>query len=104
MPRSKKSEKKKLPRFETEKQEAEFWSTHDSTDYWEEFQEVDEPIELDPELARAIDRRSKRKQLISLRLENWQVRLAKAMAARSGIPYHTIIRSWITAGIRHKTT
>ncbi|MBI2933828.1 MAG: hypothetical protein HYY16_19465 [Planctomycetes bacterium] len=98
----KKNAKAKLPRFKSEKEEAEFWATHDSVDYWREFEEVREPLEFDPKLARAIDRRSRKKELISIRLEKWQIRLARAIAARQRIPYHTIIRAWVTEGIRAK--
>jgi hypothetical protein len=91
-----------LPTFRNEAEEAEFWATHDSADYWDEFQDVDEPLELDPELAQAIDRRSRRKTLVSLRLEAWQVRLARAVAARRRLPYHAVLRGWIEQGIRSR--
>jgi len=71
-------------------------------DYWDSFEEVRDPVELDPKLVRAIDRRSRRKQLISIRLEAWQIRLAKATAARERIPYHAVIRRWIEEGIQRK--
>jgi predicted DNA binding CopG/RHH family protein len=93
---------KKLPRFRSEAEESEFWASHDSTEYWDEFEDVDETVELDPELARSIDQRTRRKQLISIRLESWQIRLARAVAARQGIPYHTVIRNWVSAGIHAK--
>jgi predicted DNA binding CopG/RHH family protein len=96
------AKRKKLPRFRSEGEEADFWATNDSADYWEEFQDIEEPLELSPELTTAIDRRARRKQMISIRLETWQVRLAKAMAARRGVPYHAIIRGWVTEGIRSK--
>jgi len=91
--------RKKLPKFKSEAEEAEFWATHDSTNYWEEFQYVTEPLEIEPRLAWAIDRKARRKQLVSIRLESWQVRLARAVAVRSGVPYHTVIRNWVSRGI-----
>ena len=96
----KKKSKKKLPHFKSETEEAEFWATHDSVDYWEMFEDMEESLDVDPELLQTIDQRSKRKQLISLRLEKWQIRLARAVAARRGVPYHSVIRNWVAEGIR----
>ena len=44
--------KKRLPRFKNKTDEAEFWATHDVTDYWDDFEDVEEPLELDPDLER----------------------------------------------------
>jgi predicted DNA binding CopG/RHH family protein len=101
-PKSKGSDAKRLPAFRSDAEFIRFVETHDLADYWDSFREVKDPIELDPRLARAIDRRSRRKQLISIRLENWQIRLAKATASREKIPYHTVIRRWIDEGIRKR--
>lgn len=92
--------RKKLPRFKNEGEEAEFWATHDTGDYWDQFNDVEEPLELDSKLARTIDRRARRKRLISIRLESWQLRLARAVAARRHMPYHAVIRNWVSEGIR----
>lgn len=40
---------KKVPRFRSERQEAEFWDTHDSTDYPEEFEDDPETVFVRPE-------------------------------------------------------
>jgi predicted DNA binding CopG/RHH family protein len=93
---------KNLPAFRSDKDFIQFVDTHDLADYWGSFKEVKEPTQLDPKLTRAIDRRSRRKQLISIRLENWQIRLAKATATRERIPYHTVIRRWIDEGIQKR--
>jgi hypothetical protein len=94
------SKRKKVPRFKTETEEAEFWSTHDSTEYWDDLEKVLEPLELEPSLERSIDRRAKRKKIISIRLEDWQIRLARAIAAKRKVPYHSVIRAWVEHGIR----
>jgi hypothetical protein len=38
----------------------------------------------------------------AIRLENWQIRLAKATASRQKVPYPTVIRRWIDEGIRNR--
>ncbi len=101
-PKSRGSAAKRLPDFRSESEFIRFVETHDLADYWDSFEEVEDPIEIDPRLARAIDRRSRRKELISIRLENWQIRLAKATASREKIPYHAVIRRWIDEGIRKR--
>ena len=91
---------RKPPKFKTEAEEARFWSAHDSVDYWGASPEDPQPLRLAAELEHSIDARAKQKKLISLRLEQWQLRLAKSIAARQDIPYHAVLRNWITAGIR----
>lgn len=91
--------RKPLPSFRSGSAFDRFVETHDLADYWDEFEEA-EPIELARSLARRIDRAARRKQLISLRLETWQIRAAKALAARRGVPYHAVIRHWIDEGMR----
>ncbi len=91
---------RRLPAFQAASAFDRFAETHDLADYWDEFEEVDEPVELARPLAREIDRRARRKQLISLRIETWQLRVAKAEAARRGTPYHAVLRDWISQGMR----
>jgi hypothetical protein len=98
----KRSKARQLPVFRSDKDFIQFVETHDLADYWGSFEEVQEPTHLDPRLAGAIDRRSRRKQLISIRLENWQIRFAKATAIRERIPYHAVIRRWIDEGIQKR--
>jgi len=39
---------KKLPRFETREEAAEYWATHDTTDYWDDMEPVE--VEFDPRI------------------------------------------------------
>ena len=71
------------------------------TDHLKDTEEIDEKIRLDPELARKIAERSKKK-MISLRLEQWQLQRTKAIAARRRIPYQHLLRYWITQGLKHE--
>ena len=90
---------KKLPCFGNEKEEAEFWDTHNSLDYIESDEQVE--IELAPELAAKTKERSKTKR-ITLRLRVSQIEAAKEIAKKKDIPYQTLMRSWITEGIRRE--
>jgi len=90
---------KELPEFKTEKEEAEFWDTHNSLDYIESDEPVE--IELDPELAAKIRERAKTKQ-VTLRLRVSQIEAAKEIAKKKDIPYQTLIRSWVAEAIRRE--
>jgi predicted DNA binding CopG/RHH family protein len=78
-------QKLKLPEFSTEQEEAEFWDTHDSTDYIA----ATEPVEVVFEDARPA------KKQISLRLEPAVIERLKIIARRKGFGYQTMIRLWV---------
>jgi predicted DNA binding CopG/RHH family protein len=79
----------KVPEFESIQEEAEFWDTHDTTEFLDEFEEADDLIFVRPE-----------KQVVSLRLERDFVDRLKAYAREVGIPYTTLIRMWIIKSFR----
>lgn len=74
---------KKIPRFKSEKEEADFWSAHDSTDYLSETKEVK------VKFARP------KKRLISLRLDDNTIRKLKKIANSKGIGYLELVRMWV---------
>ncbi|MFZ2359948.1 MAG: BrnA antitoxin family protein [Anaerolineae bacterium] len=75
----------KIPKFATEQEEAEFWTTHDSTDFIEDTEAVDITF---------IDDRRPKKQ-IALRLDGETIEALKAVARRKGVGYQTLIRLWV---------
>lgn len=89
---------KKLPKFKSDRAEVRFFETHDMAEYWDELEDVDEVIELAPELARRIRERMK-KRLLAIRLEEWQIARAKELAKKQKVPYQQLMREWITRGI-----
>ena len=91
--------KKRLPHFKTAEEEAEFWDTHSLTDYWHEFERVDELFVLSPALAHKIRERAK-KRLISIRLAQWEIEKSKQIAKIRKIPYQVLLRQWIDEGLR----
>lgn len=93
----------KIPKFQSKKEEAEFWATHDLTDYLDELEEVKESIELDSKLEETIKKRAQ-KRLLTIRLDLKQVEEAKGIAEERGIPYQSLMRSWIYAGIKKEKT
>ena len=86
----KKQKKSKIPKFRSEKEEAEFWDTHSSTEFLDEFK----PAHLDF---------SKAKRLVSMRLDDKQIEELKKVAAKKGIGYLTMVRMWITERLEQES-
>ena len=76
---------KKLPSFVDEREEAEFWATHDSTEYLDDT----EPVEVT-----FVDARVPKK-LISVRFDSETLESLKIVARKKGMGYQTLIRLWV---------
>jgi predicted DNA binding CopG/RHH family protein len=76
---------KKIPKFKTESEEAEFWNTHDSTDYldWSKARQVIFP-NLKPT-----------SRSISIRIPEYIINRVKVKANKLDIPYQTLIKQYI---------
>jgi predicted DNA binding CopG/RHH family protein len=87
------SKKKPIPDFKTEKEEQEFWTTHNSLDY--DMELVAENFEID-EMAKT--------QPICIRMEKWLIRDLKEIAAEEGFPYQTLMKECLKRFVNiHKT-
>jgi len=75
----------KIPQFASEQEEAEFWATHDATEFLDETKPVNMTF---------VDARPPKKQ-ISLRLDPEVINQLKTVASRKGIGYQTLIRMWV---------
>lgn len=75
----------KLPRFVSEQEEAEFWATHDSTEYLDDTEPVDVMF---------VDARPSEKQ-IPLHLDAYLIDEVKAVAQSKDVGYQTLIRMWV---------
>ncbi len=75
----------KIPKFENEQEESEFWDTHDSTDFLDETT----PVNI-----RFVGPRP-RKVHISLRFDQETIDNLKMVAGHKGIGYQTLIRMWV---------
>ncbi len=76
---------KTIPRFETEDEEREFWSTHDSTDYvdWEGTNKVIFP-KLKPTT-----------KTISLRLPEYILDELRTIANKRDVPYQSLMKIFL---------
>ena len=73
-------EKKKIPRFKSRQEEAEFWDKADVTDYFDESDEVE--IEVAKPLS----------HIISVRLDQEHMRKLSGLAKRQGVGITTMAR------------
>lgn len=91
---------KKLPKFKTEKEEANFWDIHSIVDYLEELEPVE--FKLHPELVRKLKKKREEKVKITMFLNKVHLEAAKRISAKKGIPYQTQLRLWIVQGINNE--
>lgn len=89
----------KIPKFKSEKEEAEFWDTHSALDYLDDTVEVKEPIILSPALKKKIEKKRKNKVLLTLRLDQSLIKETKKIAEQKAIGYQTLMRMWIAEGL-----
>jgi len=83
----------KVPRFSNEREESEFWDSHDTTEY------LDDTVPAEIEFA---DVRPTKTQ-ISLRIDAETVNRVKVVARRKGIGYQTLIRVWVMERLEVET-
>ena len=78
--------KKKLPDMSgwSDEQIAQFWETHDSTDYLDQMEDVEVEVEVPQDY-----------RVISLRLETKDIERVKHLARKKGVPYTVLLRMWI---------
>ncbi len=81
----------KVPKFKNLKEEREFWDTHDSTDYLDDFEDAKDVVFVRP-----------KKEVISLRLDPKIVRKLKELADKEGLAPTTYARMLIVKGIRER--
>jgi predicted DNA binding CopG/RHH family protein len=83
---------KKIPKFRTERGEAEFWSTHDSTEYIDYSKAK---RSLFPTLKPSTD-------TISLRLPKSLLAHLKVLTNKRDIPYQTLLKSFLADRIEEE--
>jgi predicted DNA binding CopG/RHH family protein len=82
----------KVPKFKSLKEEREFWDTHNSTDYHDDFKITKNVVFVRP-----------KKEVISLRLEPKFIRRLRELADKEGLPPTTYARMLILKSIQSHT-
>lgn len=86
------SAKSKIPRFETYEEEAEFWDTHDTT----EFEDESEPVEVT--FAQSLVRRG-----LTVPLDAQTIGLLQRLAREKKTEPATLVQIWILDRLRAET-
>ncbi len=76
---------KPTPKFKNERDEREFWATHDTTDYFDFSESNRVEIEFDPGIEAPV-------KSISLRLPREMLNELKVLANKNDIPYQSLIK------------
>jgi len=82
----------KVPKFKSLKEEREFWDTHDSTDYHDDFKTANNVVFVRP-----------KKEVLSLRLEPKLIRKLRELAVKEGLPPTTYARMLIIKSIQSRS-
>lgn len=90
--KSNSSKLKTIPKFKTVKEEAEFWDTHDVTDYFLDLKQVD--VEFKP--------KHPKKAIIVIRVQSGLKRKLEQVAMNEGLVLSTLIRKWFIEKIKSK--
>lgn len=84
-----------IPKFATEKEERQFWATHDSTRYFGSMREIKEPLLQDARPA---------KKAISIRVDEPALAKLKRVAGKKGLGYQTLMRMWVLERLEQEIT
>jgi predicted DNA binding CopG/RHH family protein len=87
-----KKKSKPMPKFKNERDEREFWTTHDTTDYFDFSQSNRVEIEFDPGIEAPV-------KSISLRLPRDMLNQLKVLANKKDIPYQSLIKVYLSEKI-----
>ena len=81
---------KKVPKFKTEREEREFWETHDSSDYvdWTKAESV------------SLSNLKPSTKTISLRLPEGLLDSIKIEANKRDMPYQSSIKAWLAEDVK----
>ena len=82
---------KPVPKFRNEQDEREFWSTHDTTDYFD-FSKNRVEIEFDRSIEAPV-------KSISLRLPREMLNQLKVLANKKDVPYQSLIKVYLAEKI-----
>jgi predicted DNA binding CopG/RHH family protein len=83
---------KAAPKFRKEQDEREFWTTHDTTEYFDYSKSSSVEIEFDPGVEAPV-------KSISLRLPREMLNQVKVLANKKDIPYQSLIKVYLAEKI-----
>jgi len=85
-----------IPSFNTDKEAAEWFDTHDTAPYMDDLEQVQEHIQV------VRTRKRPPRKAVGLRLRVDHLEAIKQVAERKGIPYQTLIQMWLVEKLRQE--
>ena len=82
----------RIPKFNNEEEIQEFWSTHDSADYWEDMEDDAVIVSFVP-----------RKHLIVMPLNEDLLRDVRKLALEKGLSSVQLLQKWIVNGLHRES-
>ena len=86
------SKLKEIPKFKTEKEETEFWSTHDSTDY----------VEFSKSRKTVFANLKPSTRTISIRLPDSLIEHLKLLANKRDVPYQSLLKMFLAQKVEEE--
>ena len=86
---------KPIPEFKTEDEEAEFWSTHDSTEYIDWSKAVVNP---------AFPNLKPSTKVITIRVSESLLNDLKRLANKKDVPYQSLVKVYLDEKVREETS
>ena len=81
---------KSIPRFKSEDQERDFWTTHDSTEYFD----LSQPIELD------LSELKPSTKSVTIRLPESLLGALKNIAHKKDVPYQSLMKIFLSERVK----
>jgi predicted DNA binding CopG/RHH family protein len=85
--------KQRIPKFDTVQEAAEFWDTHDSAEFEDEFEDIEDEIHF-------IVSRGAPKKAITVRLAQDTLDALTHRAREEGVSASALVRMWIVERLR----
>lgn len=84
---------KKIPRFKNEDEEDKFWSTHDTTDYFDISKAIINPVfpNLKPS-----------RRTVTIRLPESLLNSLKAIANKKDVPYQSLVKIFLAEKVKEE--
>ncbi len=83
----------KIPKFNSEEEIQEFWSTHDSADFWDDMENDEVEISFVP-----------RKHLLVMPLDESILQDIRELALEKDISSVQLLQRWIVAGLQQESS
>ncbi len=80
----------RIPQIDSIQELAEFWDTHDLTDFEDELEEVTEPVFV----------RDERKSAVNIYLHPRELEALRKLARAKGVDQETLIHEWVLEKLR----